>query len=209
MKFTWADFDNAIFAGYTEFFGAKFTQYANFSKATFANTGIFHMAEFLSNTNFSEAAFTRKADFFGAVFSGRADFSKAVFEGDACFNCANFSSANFSSANFSGATFTQEIDFNNTIFKNYAPTFESIWEGTRARFSVQSAQGKYIFSVHNTSKPIPPGEAELDGVKHQIPVGTVLFDPDSWDEEKQEYTRVSEPAEPLENSDTEKEKPAE
>lgn len=195
VKFTWAKFDNAIFAGYTEFFGAEFTQYANFSKATFANTGIFHMTEFLSNTNFSEAVFTLKADFFGVVFSGRADFSKAVFEGDACFNCANFSSANFS-----GATFTQEIDFNNTIFKNYAPTFESIWEGTRARFSVQSAQGKYIFSVHNTSKPIPPGEAELDGVKHQIPVGTVLFDPDSG--------RTSDPAKPIEESDNQGETPS-
>lgn len=42
-----------------------------------------------------------------------------------------------------------------------------------------------------------------------IPEGTVLFDPDSWDEEKQEYTHVSEPAKPLENSDAKKEKPTE
>ena len=34
-----------------------------------------------------------------------------------------------------------------------------------------------------------------------IPLGAVLFDPDSWDEEKQEYTRISDPAEPLDKSD--------
>jgi hypothetical protein len=34
-------------------------------------------------------------------------------------------------------------------------------------------------------------------------MGAILFDPYSWDEEKKEYTRVSEPAKPREDSDTE------
>lgn len=203
VKFTCIKFNKATFAGCTEFFGAEFTQYASFSDATFTNTAIFRMAVFLGGANFSSSVFTSKADFFGAVFHDRADFSKTVFKGNAHFN-----SANFDSANFSGATFTQEIDFNSTIFKEYAPTFERIWEGTRARFSVQSAQGKYIFSVHNTSKRIPPGEAELDGIKYQIPVGAVLFDPDSWDKENQEYTRFSDPAKPIEESDNRGETPS-
>ncbi|WP_296547262.1 hypothetical protein, partial [Rothia sp. (in: high G+C Gram-positive bacteria)] len=38
-------------------------------------------------------------------------------------------------------------------------------------------------------------------IKKRIPFGSKLFDPDSWDEEKQEYTRVSASAKPLDNLD--------
>ena len=34
-----------------------------------------------------------------------------------------------------------------------------------------------------------------------LPINSFLFDPDSWDEEEQKYTRVSEPAKPLDASD--------
>lgn len=89
-------------------------------------------------------------------------------------------------------------------------TFKNSGETVRARFAALSEkQPAHNFVVSNGSFPILPGEAELDGVKCYIPVGTVLFDPDSWDEEKQEYTHVSEPAKPVENSDTEEEKPSE
>ena len=72
-----------------------------------------------------------------------------------------------------------------------------------ARFAtLPKNQQAHNFAVHEDSQPILLGEAELNGVKHDIPVGTLLFDPDSWDEEKQEYTRVSVPAKPLENSDS-------
>ena len=47
----------------------------------------------------------------------------------------------------------------------------------RAQFSVHSAQEDYNFLVRSGSKPIPPGEAELDGIKRQIPAGAVLFAP--------------------------------
>lgn len=174
VKFTWADFDNVTFAGDTEFDAVKFTQHASFSKATFDNPVYFrYLAEFIGNVNFSEAVFTCEADFTRATFIQKADFSEA--------------------------TFAQKVNFNSVIFKSSAPTFVS--GNARARFSVQSAQGKYIFSVHNTSKPIPPGEAELDGVKHKIPVGTVVFNPDSG--------RTSEPAKPIEESDNRGETPSE
>jgi hypothetical protein len=90
-------------------------------------------------------------------------------------------------------------------------TYEVLRMTFRARFAtLPKNQRADIFTVSEDSFPILLGEAELgDGVKHHIPVGTVLFDPDSWDEEKQEYTHVSEPAKPLENSDTKEVKPAE
>ena len=61
--------------------------------------------------------------------------------------------------------------------------------------------------ITDSPHKINRGEAELEGEKFIIPVGTKLFDPGSWNKEK--YTRVSGSAKPLENSDTAEEKPAE
>ena len=162
VKFTRVDFENATFAGDAEFDAVEFTQYASFSKATFENPVRFrYLAEFIGNVNFSEAVFTSEADFTRATFIQKVDFSKA--------------------------TFTQKVNFNGVIFKKYEPTF--VQGNSRAQFSVHSAQEDYNFSHHSNSKPIPPGEAELDEVKREIPAGSVLFDPDS--------DRISEPAKPI------------
>lgn len=166
VKFTWANFDNVTFAGDAEFDAVEFTQYASFSKATFDNPARFrYLAEFIGNVNFSEAVFTSEADFTRATFIQKVDFSKA--------------------------TFTQKVNFNGVIFKKYEPTF--VQGNSRAQFSVHTAQEDYNFSHHSNSKPIPPGEAELDEVKREIPAGTVLFDPDS--------DRISEPAKPIDKFD--------
>lgn len=180
VKFTWADFDNVTFAGYAEFDAVEFTQHASFSKATFDNTVRFrYLAEFIGNVNFSEAVFTSEADFTRATFIQKADFSKA--------------------------TFAQKVNFNSVIFKSSAPTF--VKGNLRAQFSIHSAQ-EDLFSLHSNSKPIPPGVAELDEVKRQIPVGTVLFDPASKKDESGNY-KQSEPAKPIEESDNQGETPSE
>ena len=72
----------------------------------------------------------------------------------------------------------------------------------RARFAtLPKNQRADSFTVSEGSFPILLGEAELgDGIKHHIPVGTVLFDPSSEE--------TSEPAKPLDKSnDGEEEKP--
>jgi hypothetical protein len=68
-------------------------------------------------------------------------------------------------------------------------------EMRRARFATLSAgQEAHNFAVYEGSQPILLGTAGLNGVGYRIPVGTVLFDPASWDEGQKEYTRLSEPA---------------
>ena len=73
-------------------------------------------------------------------------------------------------------------------------------EMRRARFATLSTgseatgQEAHNFAVYEGSQPILLGAAGLNGVGYRIPVGTVLFDPSSWNEEKQDYTRISEPA---------------
>ena len=187
-----AYFVEATFTQNASFNGATFTQYTSYSGATFAQEAFFF-----------GATFTQNADFNGATFTQNADFSITTFTQDADFKWATFTQ----NADFSGATFSQKVNFGDVLFENYVPTFVS--GNLRTRFSVHSTQEDYNSSVRSGSMLIPPGEAELDGVKRQIPVGTVIFDPDSWNEGKWEYTRVSEPAKPIENSDTEEEKPAE
>ena len=219
----YADFSWATFTQYAEFSGAAFTQNANFYDAAFTQDANFYDAAFTQNVNFSratftqdadfrEATFTQTADFYEAAFTQNADFSRATFTQDADFRETTFTQ----NADFSRATFTQNADFSRATFSSSSPKFVETSEvlgmtfRARAQFAALSKnQRAYNFAVHEDSQPILRGEAELDGVKHDIPVGTVLFDPTSWDEQKEIYTRVSKPAKPLENSDTEEEKPTE
>ena len=197
-----ADFSRAKFTQGANFGRAEFTQSANFGRAEFTHYAIFLWANFTQNADFSSATFTQDAYFRGTTFTQDGDFSRATFTQDARVMWATFTQ----DAYFSGATFIKNVTFNDTIFEKHEPTFAD--EQVKAQFSVHSEQEDYKFSVRSGSKPIPPGVAELDGVKRQIPVGTVLFDPTSKKDESGNY-KQSEPAKPLENSAEEKEKPAE
>ena len=206
-----ANFRGAAFIENTDFIGAAFIENADFSWAKFTQNANFSGAEFTQNANFRWAEFTQNADFSWAEFTQNADFSGAKFTQNADFSGAKFTQ----NADFSGATFKGIASFSDSTFEKYSPLFvttnDELGETYRARFvALPIDQEAHDFTVSEGSFRIPPGEAELrDGVKHHIPVGTILFDPNSWDEEKYRYTYVSEPAKPVENSATEEEKPAE
>ena len=205
------DFIGAAFIENADFSWAKFTQNADFIGAAFIENADFSWAKFTQNANFSGAEFTQNANFRWAEFTQNADFSWAEFTQNADFSGAKFTQ----NADFSGATFKGIASFSDSTFEKYSPLFvttnDELGETYRARFvALPIDQEAHDFTVSEGSFRIPPGEAELrDGVKHHIPVGTILFDPNSWDEEKYRYTYVSEPAKPVENSATEEEKPAE
>ena len=208
-----ADFTWAAFIQNADFSGATFTQNANFTGAKFTQTADFTAAKFTQNANFTWAAFTQTADFIGAKFTQTADFTGAKFTQNADFyiaaftQTARFSGAIFAqNADFSKAAFTQTADFSEATFSARSPKFVEISKALeqtfRARFAtLPKNQRADSFTVSEGSFPILLGEAELDGAKYHIPVGTVLFDPSSGE--------TSEPAKPLENSDTGEEKPAE
>ncbi|WP_303989283.1 pentapeptide repeat-containing protein [Rothia mucilaginosa] len=210
-----ADFGGAKFDQTADFYGATFTQTADFGVAKFDQTVKFGGAKFAQTANFGRAKFAQTADFYGAKFAQTARFRGATFTQTARFSgakfaqTADFSKATFTqTANFSWATFTQTVNFSEATFSASSPKFVETYEVLgmtfRARFAtLPKNQRADSFTVSEGSFPILLGEAELgDGIKHDIPVGTVLFDPDSWDEEKQEYTRVSKPAKPLDDSDS-------
>ena len=208
------NFSSAKFYSNADFSGAAFTQTAYFSWATFTQNADFRWAIFTQTAHFSGAAFTQTADFNWAAFTQTADFNGAAFTQTAYFRGATFTqNADFrgatftQEADFNGATFTQDADFNRATFSSSSPKFVKTYEGSGKTVSAQfTALAKHYeankFTASKQGFPIPLGKAEMDGKKYYIPEGTVLFDPDSWDEEKQEYTHVSEPAESLDNSDS-------
>ena len=201
------NFSSAKFYSDADFSEAAFTQTADFSEATFTQDVVFSWAKFTKHASFSGATFTKYVYFFQARFTQDAVFSWARFTQDADFSEATFTqTADFSEATFSASSpkfiETSKVKFVETSEVKYVLIPKVLGMTFRARFAtLPEYQTSYDFTVSEGSFPILLGEAELgDGAKYHIPVGTVLFDPDSWDEEKQEYTRVSEPAEPLDNS---------
>ena len=184
-----ADFSWAVFAQNAHFVGAVFSQIADFNGATFTQNARFSETAFVQVARFKWATFTQAADFSEAAFDQGADFSEATFEAD---------------AEFYGASFGQTADFCDVSFVKSPPVFVAedadSGEMRRARFAALSAasesakQEAHNFTVYEGSQPIHLGTAGLNGVEYRIPVGTVLFDPSSWDEHRKEYMRLSEPA---------------
>ena len=198
-----AMFSNVRFASAADFSGATFTQYEDFGGARFDGDATFSRASFIAlprtryemdfpqQANFGNAAFAQDADFSEATFTAHVGFYKATFA-----RAVSFNGASFEGAYFADATFSQKADFRQTSFMYVKPSFEALDRRLqRARFSVQADPQDYLFearpeSVHGFSC----GEAELLNRTFVLPLGAVLYDPDSWDEEKQDYTRISEPA---------------
>lgn len=147
--------------------------------------------DFPQYANFANAAFAQGADFSEATFTASVGFGRVTFAG-----AVNFNGASFASAYFADATFSQKADFRQTRFSYAKPSFEALERRPRrARFSAQANPQDYLFEARPESPHgFSCGAAELLNRTFVLPVGAVLYDPDSWDEEQQEYTHVSEPA---------------
>ena len=192
-----AIFSGGVFAQNADFGGATFTQNAYFFMTTFTQDTDFSGAIFTQTTNFFRAIFMQNANFFRATFTQDTDFSGVTFTQDVVFHRATFTQT----ATFSGATFKCGAGFTEVTFTNFEPIFTVM--GRHARFSMAANSLAYRFTVTMRSKHIRCGKAKLHGKPFDIPIGTVLFDPESWDEEKKEYTVVSEPAVPFNDIDLE------
>ena len=198
-----AMFSNVRFASAADFSGASFTQYEDFGGARFDGDATFSRASFIAlprtryemdfpqGANFGNATFAQDADFSKATFTAHVGFYKATFAREVSFN-----GASFEGAYFADATFGQRADFRQTSFMYVKPSFEALDRRLqRARFSAQADPQDYLFEARPESPHgFSCGEAELLNRTFILPLGAVLYDPDSWDEEKQEYTRISEPA---------------
>ena len=187
-----AMFRGTSFASAADFSGASFTQYEDFGGARFDGDATFSRASFIAlpRTRY-EMDFPQRANFDNAAFAQDADFSKATFAREVSFN-----GASFEGAYFADATFGQRADFRQTSFMYVMPSFEDLERRLQtARFSAQADPQDYLFEARpESTHGFSCGTATLLNRTFVLPLGTVLYDPDSWDEEKQDYTRISEPA---------------
>ncbi|WP_455114319.1 pentapeptide repeat-containing protein [Rothia mucilaginosa] len=198
-----AMFSNVRFTGAADFSGATFTQFADFGGARFDGDAMFSRSSFFEvlrtsydmdfpqYANFANAAFAQGADFSKATFTASVGFGRVTFAG-----AVNFNGASFASAYFADATFSQKADFMQTRFSYAKPSFgDSEGHQKSALFSAQADPQDYLFGTRSESPyGFSCGTAELLNRTFVLPLGAVLHDPDSWDEEKQDYTRFSEPA---------------
>lgn len=198
-----AMFSNVRFASAADFSGASFTQYEDFGGAQFDGDATFSRASFIALPRTSyEMDFPQYANFSNAAFTQDADFSKARFTACVGFGgvtfarAVSFNGASFEGAYFEDVTFGQGADFRQTSFAYVEPSFgDSKSQPQGARFSAQANPQDYLFEARpESAHGFRCGEAELLNRTFVLPLGAVLYDPDSWDEEKQEYARISEPA---------------
>ena len=198
-----AMFSNVRFASAADFSGASFTQYEDFGGARFDGDATFSRSSFIALPRTSyEMDFPQYANFGNAAFAQDADFSKATFTACVGFGgvtfarAVSFNGASFEGAYFANATFGQGADFRQTSFAYVEPSFgDSKSQPQGARFSAQANPQDYLFEARpESAHGFRCGEAELLNRTFVLPLGAVLYDPDSWDEEKQEYARISEPA---------------
>ena len=199
-----AMFRGTSFAGAADFSGASFTQYEDFGGARFDGDATFSRASFIAlpRTSYEDMDFPQRANFDKVTFAQDADFSKATFTAFVGFRrvtfarAVSFNGASFEGAYFPGATFGQRADFRQTSFMYVKPSFEDLEERLQtARFSAHANPQDYLFEARPESRHgFSCGTATLLNRTFVLPLGTVLYDPDSWDEEKQEYTHISEPA---------------
>ena len=199
-----AMFRGTSFAGAADFSGASFTQYEDFGGARFDGDATFSRASFIAlpRTSYEDMDFPQRANFDKVTFAQDADFSKATFTAFVGFRrvtfagAVSFNGASFEGAYFEDATFGQGADFRQTSFAYVEPSFGgSKSQPQGARFSAQANPQDYLFEARpESAHGFSCGEAELLNRTFVLPVGAVLYDPNSWDEEQQEYTRISEPA---------------
>ena len=197
------NFRSTKFIGNVSFLNAKFDRFADFESSNFRRKASFENVKFDESAHFENARFKKSTLFSRATFTGPADFTNAVFRRSVGFSLSTFDN----SLDFSNAIFITPVNFSATCFNYEPPKFAKYSRG--AMFSNKIHPKKYKFIVAKNSKyKIKTGRVIQNNQPFDIPLGSVLFDPDSWDEEKQEYTRFSGSAKPIEESDNQGETPS-
>lgn len=204
-------FVNVDFKQGAIFKGVTFYALTDFSYSRFRQLAQFLDCAFRSYALFSNTRFRCPAEFKGVEFNGSTTFNKSIFKHDTSFESINVlgeisfrESIFMKTADFYNVGTGKKLSFYNSQFHgkfkiNYILNFTSV-NFTSDLFSYKET---HVFGIDqystSTKKLFYPGFSkvglEKDSVTytHTLPSSARLFDPSSWDEEKQEYTRVSKP----------------
>lgn len=184
----------------TSFNGAKFYARAIFDNSHFFGLTDFTNAKFFGHTSFNDAFFIGGVSFRGAVFMGETYFQPTLFKDEVHFDYADFTIT----ANFSSSLFCGPVNFQNTKFF-HEPLFSgqsvisrenfpySIEHAAKFSYEISSQKHNFITSQESNFK-IETKPILFRDIEYEIPIGSAIFDPGSFDKEKWEYTQVSDPA---------------
>lgn len=184
------NFRSTKFIGNVSFLNAQFDRFADFESSNFRKKASFENTTFDESAHFKNARFKKSTLFSRATFTGPTDFTNVTFSGSIGFGLSTFKN----SVDFSNAIFITPVNFSATCFNYEPPEFAKYSAG--AMFSIKIPPKKYIFDVATNSEyKIETGRVIHDNQPFNIPLGAVLFAPDSWDEQNKEYASISKPAE--------------
>lgn len=184
----------------TSFNGAKFYARAIFENSHFFGLTDFTNAKFFGRTSFNDAFFIGGVSFRGAVFMGETSFQPTLFKDEVHFDYADFTIT----ANFSSSLFCGPVNFQNTKFF-HEPLFSgqsvissenfpySIEHAAKFSYKIPSQKHNFVTSQESNFK-IETKPILFRDIEYEIPIGSAIFDPGSFDKEKWEYIQVSEPA---------------
>ncbi|WP_455118194.1 hypothetical protein [Rothia mucilaginosa] len=176
-----------------EFNFQKSTVFYPLNRLTFFSPD-FRNSKFFGPTDFEFSVFREIPIFQGTQYFGDADFSGAHFQGTALFQNSYFERE----LSFNVTTLSAGAVFDNSIFKGSTkiiPILQGNISFNDALFSCSSTHSFTQKSDHPDMSKINLGYATLLDKPFNIPLGAVLFDPDSWDEQNKEYASISKPAE--------------
>ena len=176
-----------------EFNFQKSTVFYPLNRLTFFSPD-FRNSKFFGPTDFEFSVFREIPIFQGTQYFGDADFSGAHFQGTALFQNSYFERE----LSFNVTTLSAGAVFDNSIFKGSTkiiPILQGNISFNDALFSCSSTHSFTQKSNHPDMSKINLGYATLLDKPFNIPLGAVLFDPDSWDEQNKEYASISKPAE--------------
>ncbi len=220
LHFKNPDFSYSKFYGTANFYGSTFIDGANYTLSKFTGDAVFLKSSFRGEASFREAKFYANT-WFSVAGDQKAEFyDKAVFTHAKFREYTDFSGVTFHETEFSSSEFHGNIHFSNTEFTEKATFQSALFNGEiidiagcfnqnpdfhGALFNCNSEY--HLFPTKRTIFYICDSPAEITlqtgmQIEKRIPFGSKLFDPDSWDEEKQKYTRVSASAKPLADSDS-------
>lgn len=210
---TWSKFTFDFFAA-PIFYILQYCTYVNtsFHAARFYGKAFFDKSHFFGTTDFTDAIFYGTADFNETFFIGKTSFQWANFHGPTSFfsvfkeevtfeNAEFISSIKFAPSLFEGPVsfkevkFSQEPDFAGCeyVVSNDYPGGYIFYNP--ASFSCKTDSKEQNFTTSKESSfDITLGEVYFKNNDYEIPVCTIIYDPDSWDKNKNDYKDKSLPA---------------
>lgn len=210
---TWSKFTFDFFAA-PIFYILQYYIYVNtsFHAARFYGKAFFNNSHFFGTTDFTDAIFYDSVEFNDTLFFGKTSFMWANFHGptsylsvfkeEVTFENAEFiSSIKFAPSLFEGPASFKEVKFSREpdfagceyVISNDYPDGYIFYDPAAFSCKIDSKEQNFTASKESNFE-ITLGEVSFKNNDYEIPVCTIIYDPDSWNKNINDYKDKSLPA---------------